>query len=328
VKVAVIGSNCFTGSHVVDALLERADASVLGISRSPEKAAFFLPYKRHRGAAFSFHQVDIVREAPRLLALLDAERPDVVVNVAALSEVNLSNFHPVEYFDVNVGAVVRLLSELRSRPWLRRYVHISSAEIYGPCPRPLLETAPLDPSTPYAVSKAAADMFLLTLRKNFGVPITLVRSTNVFGRHQQLFKIIPRTAIYVRQGRKVELQGGGVAKKSFVHIRDVVRGVLSVIDAAAPEAIYHFSTDDDRTVRDVVELTCRLMGRDPADHTVIVGDRIGQDSRYLLDWSLARRSFGWRPEITLEAGIAETIAWVEAEWASIQREPLEYQHRV
>ena len=268
-----------------------------------------------------------MREPGRLMRLVDEIAPGYVINVAALSEVNLSNFQPVEYFQTNCLGVVTFCSQLRTREYLRRYVHISSAEVYGTCPQSIAESAPLNPSTPYAVSKAAADMYLLTLRKNFGFPVNLVRSTNVYGRHQQLYKIIPRTAIYLRQGRKLELQGGGKAVKSFVHIRDVVRGIVAVLAASDPAPIYHFSAPDDHTVAEIVERVCQLMGHDFADAVVVAGDRVGQDARYWLDDSRARQELGWRPEVPLDEGLREVIAWVEANWTAITREPLEYVHK-
>lgn len=326
--VIVIGSNCFTGSHLVDALLEDPRNAVVGISRSPEKGPLYLPYKHRPTARFRFHQIDLVRESERLLALLDDLEPDCVVNVAALSEVNLSNFQPVEYFQTNCLGAVRLGNHLRARSYLRRYVHISSAEIYGSCQGPITESAPLHPSTPYAASKAAADMYLLTLRRNFDFPVTLVRSTNVYGRHQQLFKIIPRAVIRLKQGRAIELHGGGTSVKMFVHIRDVARGVVRIIDADAGTPIYHLSTDNEHTIAEVVGMVCRLMGRDPALAVVSAGDRVAQDSRYWLDCSLAATELGWKPEIPFEQGLKEVIAWVEERWEQILREPHEYVHTV
>lgn len=312
----------------MDALLEEPEGRVLGLSRSPEKEALFLPYKARRSGNFRFHQVDLVREADRLMAVLDEARPECVVNVAALSEVALSNFHPEEYFQTNSLGVVRLCNQLRSRPYLRRYVHISSAEVYGSCARPVSESAPLSPSTPYAASKAAADMYLLTLHKNFGFPVTLIRSTNVYGRHQQLFKIIPRTVIYLKQGRRIELHGGGKAVKSFVHVRDVAAGVVKVVEAPSPAAVYHFSTETSQTVAGIVEMLCAQMGMDFRSATVSVGERLGQDARYLLDWSRAAGELGWAPRVTLEEGLKEVIGWVEKGWAEILQQPLEYVHKV
>ncbi|MFQ5893429.1 MAG: NAD-dependent epimerase/dehydratase family protein, partial [Nitrospinota bacterium] len=138
----VIGSNSFTGSHIVDALLEEPADRVAGVSRSPESKDLYLPYKRHPGANFRFHRLDLRRQFAEVAALLDRLEPQVVINVAALSEVALSYERPAEYFDTNPLAVVRLCEHLRRRPYLERYVHISSAEVFGSCGRPLSEESP------------------------------------------------------------------------------------------------------------------------------------------------------------------------------------------
>lgn len=326
-KVAVIGSNCFTGSHIVDAFLDTGTCQVLGISRSDEPLPLFLPYKKRQSADFSFHKLDAVGQMSVLTALLEAEKPEIVVFVAALSEVALSNDRPVEYFNINTTAVVKLCQFLRGCDWLRRYVHISSAEIFGPCPTPIPETSLFHPSTPYAVSKAAADMHLDVLARNAGFPVTIIRSTNVYGAHQQLFKIIPRSVIYIKQGRQIELHGGGQAIKSFVHIRDVVDGLMSAVERNAPGA-YHFSTESDLTIADIVGLVCKKMQVSFDDVTQTVGERLGQDSRYWLDCTKARTSLGWAPRIEMSDGIGEVVDWIEANWSEITTQPLEYQHKV
>lgn len=323
---AIIGSNCFTGSHIVDALLDDPGNCVVGISRSPEYRDLFLPYRRHRPGRFEFHQIDLVKRFDSLVELLEQVRPAVVVNVAALSEVALSNERPVEYFEVNATGVVRLCNYLRTSSYLQRYVHISSAEIFGSCDTPVEEGAAFHPSTPYAVSKAAADLYLAVAARNLGFQSTIVRSTNVYGAHQQLFKIVPRSVIYLKLGRIIELHGGGRAMKSFIHIRDVVRGLQLAVDREP--GTYHFTSRSDDTVADVVRRICELMGHDFDRATRMVGERPGQDARYWLDASKSRRELGWEEQVAFDAGLREVIAWVDGNWDVIQREPLTYQHQV
>ena len=322
----VIGSNCFTGSHIVNALLDDPDNQVIGVSRSPEYKALYLPYKQRAASQSSFHQIDLVRHFDELVRLLDRARPQVVINVAALSEVALSHQRPIEYFETNTLGVVRLCDHLRSCSYLENYVHISSAEIFGSCPQPVTEEALFNPTTPYAVSKAAADMYINTLTKTFHFPATLIRSTNVYGRHQQLFKIIPRTVIYLKMGRTIELHGGGTAIKSFIHIRDVVRGAILAIERGKP-GTYHFTVANDQTVADIVRQICTWMGYDFESATRVVGERLGQDSRYWLDCSKAKRELGWTPQIPFEQGVREAIGWIESNWAAIQQEPQVYIHK-
>lgn len=322
----VIGSNCFTGSHIVDALLDAPGNRVIGVSRSPEYKDFFLPYKQRQTNNFRFHQIDLVRRFDELVKLLDEVKPQVVINVAALSEVALSNERPEEYFETNTLGVVKLCNYLRRCSYLERYVHISSAEIFGACEKPVPEEMLFNPSTPYAVSKAAADMYLNTLIKNYEFPATLIRSTNVYGKHQQLYKIIPRTVISLKLGKTIELHGGGKAVKSFIHIRDVVRGVMLALERGKPGS-YHFTVASDQTVADIVRQICTWMGYDFEKATRIVGERLGQDARYWLDCSKARRELGWVPQVPFEQGVREVIEWIEGNWAAIQQEPLVYIHK-
>ena len=107
----------------------------------------------------------------------------------------------------NAVAIAKLGNYLKDQEWLSRYVQISTPEIYGTCEGFVDEHAPINPSTPYAASKSAGDLMLQTLVKNFNFPLITIRSTNVYGAHQQLHKIIPRSIIYLKTGKKIPLHG-------------------------------------------------------------------------------------------------------------------------
>jgi len=325
-KVCVIGSNSFSGGDFIDLLLE-SGYEVAGVSRSEEKSGVFLPYKRHGTERFRFHRLDLNRDKDGLFCLLSEFRPDYVVNFAAQSEVAPSWADPGQWFRTNAVAVADLGDFLRKQSWLKKYVHISSPEVYGTCVGTVKEDAPLNPSTPYAASKAAGDLFLFTLVKNYGFPLVMIRATNVYGARQQLFKIIPRTVISIKSGRTVELHGGGKAVKSYIHIRDVSRGELNAMEAGRPGLIYHLSPDAGISVRDLVGKICARMGADFGAVTRATGERPGQDAAYVIDSGRARGEFGWKPEISLEEGLGEVVDWVEKEWEEIRRLPLEYVHK-
>ena len=326
-KIAVIGSNSFSGSDFVDLLLENPENEVVGISRSPEKSALFLPYKRHNQLRFSFYQMDLNQEMPDILRLLDSFEPEFIVNFAAQSEVAPSWQNPRQWFQTNAVAIAELGNHLKGAPYLKRYVHISSPEVYGTCAGRVKEDCPLNPSTPYAASKAAGDLFLFTLVKNYNFPLVMIRSTNVYGAYQQLHKIIPRSIIYIKMGRPIELHGGGAAVKSYIHIRDISRGELAAMEAGKNGQIYHFSPDEGISVKDLVQLITRKMRVPFESATRRVGERLGQDAAYVIDSARARQEFGWRPEISLEQGVQGVIDWVEKNWEEIQEESLEYVHK-
>jgi dTDP-glucose 4,6-dehydratase len=325
-RIAVLGSNSFSGSDFVDLLLDDPSTHVIGISRSPEKSPLYLPYKHRDRGRFAFQQLDLNTNTAAIVDLLDAFAPDAVVNFAAQSEVAPSWEHPEHWFETNTVALARLTNALRSRRYLRRYIHISSPEVYGTCEGVVTESAPLNPSTPYAASKAAADLFLSTLVKNFGFPLVTIRATNVYGAHQQLWKIIPRSFIYLKQGRKIPLHGGGRAVKSFIHIRDVSRGELRALEDGLAGEIYHLSPDHGYEVRDVVARICDLMGLRFQSVVEVAEERPGQDRAYVIDSTRARTTLGWQPTIAFDDGLAAVMRWVESNWPAIAREPLEYLH--
>lgn len=328
-RFAVIGSNSFSGQDLVDLLLDETDAEVIGISRSPEKSAMFCRYRDNPAAPerFRFHQLDLNDDAEAIAALLERERPEVIVNFAAQSEVGPSWETPWHWYETNVVALSKLTHRLVSADWLEKYVHISSPEVYGTTEGTIVESSPINPSTPYAASKAAADLHLATLAKAYDFPLAWIRATNVYGAGQQLFKVIPRSFIRLKQGETIELHGGGVAVKSYVHIRDVSRGELAV--AVVEDALggFHISPDGGVAVRDVVRKICEASGVGFDSATRTVGERLGQDAAYVIDSSRIRKELGWAPQISLEQGLADVHDWVETNWEAIVRQPLEYVHR-
>ncbi|MDB5310744.1 MAG: hypothetical protein JWO38_4946 [Gemmataceae bacterium] len=326
-KIVVLGANSFSGQDFVDLLLDEPGYQVIGVSRSPERSGLFLKYRLRKDLShYRYYALDMNRDMGRILAMLDEEKPDAIVNFAAQSEVAPSWEHPEHWFQTNTVALSFLVNHLRKQKYLKRYVHISSPEAYGSCVGTVTEDSPLNPSTPYAASKAAADYLLKTYAKQYGFPLLTVRATNVYGARQQLFKIIPRSAIFVKLGRVIELHGGGRAVKSYIHIRDVSRGEKAVLETGRVGELYHLSPDQGVEVRQVVRTICDRLDRRFEDATRAVDERPGQDAAYVIDSTKARAELGWKPIVSLEEGLTDVVDWVNANWAAIQAQPLEYRH--
>lgn len=326
-KVVVIGSNSFSGSDFIDHLLEIGGYEVLGVSRSEEKSPLFLPYKKHGKGHFTFLKADLNQDLGLLEAKLDQFKPDYIINFAAQSEVGPSWVNPADWFQTNAVAVTKLAHMLKDKTYLKKYVHISSPEVYGNCEGTVKETAPVNPSTPYAASKAAGDLSLFTFAKNCNFPLVMIRATNVYGSHQQLFKIIPRTIIYLKQGKKIPLHGGGVAVKSYIHIRDVSEGERLIMEQGNIGEIYHLSPKQGVSVREVVETICLELGLKFEETIEIAPERLGQDKAYVIDSTKVSNQLGWGPKISLKEGIQQAIKHINAHFAVIEEEPLEYIHK-
>lgn len=301
-------------------------SKVVGVSRSPEKSDLFLAYKREPQPRFTFFQMDVNNNVGQLYALFDKVQPNYVINFSAQGEVATSWKYPEQWFETNAVGVVKVANFLKGKPYLKRYVHISTPEVYGSCQN-AKENTSLNPSTPYAASKAAGDLFLHTLVKQYQFPLVMIRSTNVYGSYQQLYRIIPRTALYLKMGKKIFLHGGGKAVKSYIHIKDVCEGVVRAMQDGLLGSIYHFSPDTSISVYELVKKICTLTGHDFNTSVEMTEERPGQDARYIIDSSKARRELGWEPHISLEEGLRDTLGWVDKQYERLAKEPLEYIHQ-
>ena len=325
-KTIVIGSNSFSGASFVDYLLGEG-IETIGISRSPEPHPVFLPYKKRNPSLFRFFQLNLNHDLAAIMEIIDEQRPDYVVNFAAQSMVAESWQNPEHWFQTNVVATIRFHDHLRKYDFLKKYVHVSTPEVYGTCEGVVKENTSYNPSTPYAVSRAATDMSLMGFQKAYNFPVTFTRAANVYGPGQQLYRIIPRTILFFLLGRKLQLHGGGASVRSFIHIRDVADGTLRVARQAPPGEIYHFSTSRNISIRDLVELIARQLNVDFNKYVDVVGERLGKDAAYLLDSTKARETLGWQDQISLEQGVEETIAWVRDNLDVLKQLPFDYIHK-
>ncbi len=324
-KVVVIGSNSFSGAHFVQrVLLEKMD--VIGISRSPEPNPVFLPYEK-RSSGYRFYQLDLNRDLDDITKFIKDFKPDYVVNFAAQSMVAESWQNPEHWFQTNVVSTIKLHNRLRKFTFLKKYVHVSTPEVYGSCEGLVPENTNYNPSTPYAVSRAAADMSLMSFFKAYQFPVVFTRAANVFGPCQQLYRIIPRTVLFFLTGNKLQLHGGGHSIRSFIDIRDVAEGTFRVMLKSTNGEIYHLSTRENISICSLVQMIAERMDISFEDNVEVVGERLGKDSAYLLDSSKARDELLWVDRISLESGIEDTISWVKDNLDELKRQPCDYIHK-
>jgi dTDP-glucose 4,6-dehydratase len=326
-RVLVIGSNSFSGASFVSWLLDRGH-EVIGVSRSPEPHKAFLPYRwKGNDRLFRFERIDLNHDLDVLDAVMRRERPVRVVNFAAQSMVEESWKYPDHWMMTNVVSSVRLHERVRHMDFVERYVHVTTPEVYGSTDGSIKEDAPFNPSTPYAVSRAAGDMSLRTYIEAYRFPVVFTRAANVYGPGQQLYRIVPRTIFFILTGRKLELHGGGHSRRSFIHMDDVSDATWRIATQAPIGETYHISTNEIVTIRQLVEWICLKLGASFEDNVELVGERLGKDAAYLLDSAKVRNSLGWSDRIGLDAGLADCIRWVTANMEHLKKQPLNYIHK-
>lgn len=340
----ILGGGGSFGIQTALYLLDHAEPNlVVGIGRNPLRTRPFTlgVDTRDRYKYRTFH---VGHETDLLLEYLDVLKPDVIVNFAAQGEGAVSWRHSWRFFDTNATALCRLYEELSRRAWFNppassagaeplgaapRFIHIGTSELYGSVTLPASEDAPIVPTSPYAASKAAFDMYLLAMHKaGLGAPMNILRPSNCYCPGQLLHRIIPRAVVSGLLRRKVPLHGGGRAKKSYLHARDLARAIYLVAEGAAPAgAVYNVGPIEPTSILKLAQMCATAVGVPFDDLFEVAEERVGQDSQYWLNSSAIGNDVGWGQTISLEDGLTEMVEWAHAYLPQLANWPTDYQLR-
>jgi dTDP-glucose 4,6-dehydratase len=320
----VLGGGGSFGIHTAQYLLKNASPKkVIGVGRNPLRSTpFSLGIQNERG--FEYFTRHITYEFDLLLELLDKEKPEIIINFAAQGEGAVSWKNSWRFFETNSMALAKLSEELMKRSWLERFIQIGTSEMYGSVDHPVKEDESIKPSSPYAASKVAFDLYLISIFKNLGFPMNIIRPSNAYCPGQLLHRVIPRTIWCGLTGNKLPLQGGGKAEKSYIHARDLASAILLISNSAPYGEIYNVGPKQPTPIREVVERTASVLGIPFSEICEIVQDRIGQDSRYWLDSAKIENTLGWVQKIGWDEGLEEMVKWGRLFSDEIKNYPTEY----
>ncbi len=273
----------------------------------PRSAAYTLDVGKD-DSRYRYEQIHMVFEQDRLFELLDREKPEVIVNFAALA--HSSSWHKSwRYYETNVTCLAQTCEELLKRDYLERFLQIGTSELYGHTESPATEDFPLLPASPYAVSKLAADLHLISLWKFFKFPMNIIRPSNAYGPGQQLHRVLPRAVLCALTGQKLPLEGAGRTRRSFIHARDLAHAIYLICERAPLGRIYNAGPKEPISVHDLVAILAEQFGIAMDELTETTEGRPGEDPQYWLDSSRIFAELGWQPQISLQVGIKDMIAW-------------------
>jgi dTDP-glucose 4,6-dehydratase len=234
---------------------------------------------------------------------------DVVVNFAAESHVDRSIADSWPFVRSNTEGVLTILDALRRKAEDTKLIQIGTDEVYGDIVEgSAKEDDKLNPSSPYAVSKASADMFCLAYRRTYGLKLIITRCTNNFGPFQFPEKLIPKTIISALKNTPIALYGSGRQVRDWIYVKDHCEALDLVIKEGRAGEIYNISTGIERDNFSIVESVLKIMKKDSSliRH---VDDRPGHDSRYSLDSSKIRHELGWKPRHRFLESLRDTVEW-------------------
>jgi dTDP-glucose 4,6-dehydratase len=241
------------------------------------------------------------------------ERVDTVMHFAAESHVARSIFDNAVFFQTDVmGTQVMAHQMLKHRRQVKRFVHISTSEVYGTAlAEPMTEGHPLNPLSPYASAKCGADRLVYSYWKTYGLPVVIIRPFNQYGPHQHPEKVVPRFITAALEGEPITIHGDGSAARDWVWVGDTCRALLAALEAPLDDVlgqVINLGTGRATSVADLAAKIVDLTGTD-ASLCVNVSDRPGQVSRHVSSTEKAERILGWRAETDLDTGLAQTVAW-------------------
>ena len=325
-SVLVLGSNSFSGSHFVDYLLKK-NYKVYGVGRTINQK-IFLAYSNNTNIQnFKFFKLDLNKNLQELKKVILNCKPEYVVNFASQGMVAESWISPEDWFFTNTLTMTKLFNFLKDQSFLKKYVHISTPEVYGSTKKNFKENDIYKPTTPYAISRAAADMTLSAFFKAYNFPYISTRAANVYGAHQQLYRIIPITILNILNKKKIKLHGGGKSQRSFIHIKDVVEATYLLMKKSNSGQTYHLSANNFLSIESLVKKICKKMNTKFNDCVIKTEERLGKDLIYDLDSSKITRKFKWRPKIDIDQGVDEVISWIKQNINQLNKYPNYYIHK-
>ena len=254
-----------------------------------------------------FFEIDI-RDKSELEQLFKSRKFDRIVHFAAESHVDNSISNPTIFAETNVIGTLNLL-ELSQKHFLDRFLHISTDEVYGSVSTGYsTENSPLNPSSPYSASKAAAEHFVFSFLHTFNLPIQIVRCSNNYGPRQNPEKLIPHFISKLLNNEQVPVYGDGTNIREWLHVSDCARAISLVLNKGKTGEVYNISSGEFRKNLEVTRMLVEMMGK-PQELIKFVEDRKGHDFRYAIDSSKIRSELGWEPLVSLETGLRGTVEW-------------------
>ncbi len=312
-KLLVTGGAGFIGSHFVDYILDRyPDSEVINLDA--------LTY------AGSLNNLKQARENPRhefVMGRIEngelvdrlVPRVDAIINFAAESHVDRSITEPETFIKTNIAGT-QVLLDAATRHKTKLFYQISTDEVYGPSEldseERFTEDSLLAPSSPYAASKAAADLLVMAYSRTFGLPIAISRCTNNYGSRQHREKFLPTVILNALQNKPIPIYGDGCYMRDWLHVKDHCHAIDLILHHGRVGEIYNIAAHNELLNIDIVNKILQMM-RKPESLIEFVGNRPGHDRRYAIDSTKIQTELNWSLEVSWEQGLLEIIDWYSEE---------------
>lgn len=322
-KVGVLGSSSFCGGAFCEYLEFNQIPYWSFARRLPGNLGWSIRgYENHLSL-----DINLESSVDRLIELIDEAKITHIVNFISLGMVAPSWENPSNWYMTNFASLARLLKKLEHCKSIERYLHFSTPEVYGDTGSVMVdENFRRSPSTPYALSRYAADLHIDLISGSCDFDVLKTRASNVYGPGQQLYRLIPKASYCAISNSEFFLDGGGGSQRNFLFKTDMSEGVFKVLTNGRNGAEYHISGSDLTSIDCLVKKIFSMAGGDQRQISVC-GERKGKDAFYALDATKIREECGWSPVVPENRGIELVIEWMRAVIPNIKNVDLNYVHK-
>ena len=332
-KILVTGGAGFIGSAVVRHAV-RAGHQVVNLDALTYAACLDNVAGVSNAPGYVFELADI-RDRAALDRIFTTHQPDAVMHLAAESHVDRSIDGPADFIDTNITGTFNMLEAARAywvaqgRPADFRFHHISTDEVFGSLgdTGQFTEDTPYAPNSPYSASKAASDHLVRAWHETYGLPVVMTNCSNNYGPFHFPEKLVPVVILRALAGEPIPVYGKGENVRDWLYVEDHADALLTVVAKGAVGRSYNIGGENEARNIDIVRMICGILDRlrpkaaPYAEQISFVTDRPGHDLRYAIDPTRIRDELGWRPSVTLEQGLEQTVQWYldnEAWWRALQ----------
>jgi len=290
-KILMTGITGFIGNE----LKQHLDGKIYGLVR--------WSHKKEKTEGFTPVFGDL-RNYNDIVQVIKDIKPEVIINLGAITPVSLSFERPFDYFDINTTGVINLVeANRRFNPYLEKFIQASTPEVYGINELPLTPETPLYPNSPYAVSKAAADLYLLYAYRSYYFPVVLSRHANCYGRKDQTHFVIESIVTQMADNKEEMCLGAPEPKRDFLYIDDVVDFYLKLLKNGKPGKIYTGGWNESYSIKEIVEYAKEITGFNGKIIWNTLPKRPGEIPEMRIDYSLAKKELDWIPKVPIKMGL-------------------------
>lgn len=306
-KIVIFGGAGFIGSHFVEFIIsQKKFEKIILIDKLTYAGNPIFINKICQNSRITFIQADINDSEKYSQYINDAQ---LAVNFAAESHVDRSIVNPNVFIESNVQGVNSILQACMNLK-VRKFVQVSTDEVYGSIiERKSIETDSLQPSSPYAASKASGDLIVLAYWKTFNYEVNITRGANTYGPRQFPEKLIPLALKKLKNGEKVPIYGNGLQIREWLHVMDHVEGIWQICERGEPGEIYNIGSGEYLNNLDVIRHIANNLKIQSKNYIEFVDDRLGHDQRYSLNLEKIEKSLGWKRKRSFVEEITKSSNW-------------------